>query len=104
MASPLRKVAYGQGVYVYAVLQPGYEASEEVEKHMRMACREAIGAHAGLDRIHFVPGLPKTRSGKVMRRILRKIVEGDGDKLGDISTLANPEVVDVIREDFKALA
>lgn len=94
----------GQGVYVYAVLQPGYEASEEVEKHMRMACREAIGAHAGLDRIHFVPGLPKTRSGKVMRRILRKIVEGDGDKLGDISTLANPEVVDVIREDFKALA
>lgn len=90
----------GQGVYVYAVLQPGFEPSTEVEKDMKMACRTAIGAHAGLDRIQFVPGLPKTRSGKVMRRILRKIVEGDGDKLGDISTLANPEVVDKIREDF----
>jgi acetyl-CoA synthetase len=90
----------GQGVYVYAVLQPGFEASIAVEKSMREACREAIGAHAGLDRIHFVPGLPKTRSGKVMRRILRKIVEGDGDKLGDISTLANPEVVDQIRQEF----
>ena len=94
----------GQGVYVYAVLQPGYEPSEEVEKEMRQACREAIGAHAGLDRIHFAPGLPKTRSGKVMRRILRKIVEGDGDKLGDISTLANPEVVEEIYEQFNAHA
>ena len=94
----------GQGVYVYAVLQPGFEPSEAVEKNMRQACRTAIGAHAGLDRIHFVPGLPKTRSGKVMRRILRKIVEGDGDKLGDISTLANPEVVDQIRSEFKAHA
>ena len=94
----------GQGVYVYAVLQPGYEPSAEVEKDMKMACREAIGAHAGLDRIHFAPGLPKTRSGKVMRRILRKIVEGDGDKLGDISTLANPEVVDEIRQQYNAHA
>lgn len=94
----------GQGVYVYAVLQPGFEPSSEVEANMRSACRSAIGAHAGLDRIHFVPGLPKTRSGKVMRRILRKIVEGDGDKLGDISTLANPEVVDQIREEFSAHA
>lgn len=94
----------GQGVYVYAVLQPGFEGSEVVEQSMRQACREAIGAHAGLDRIQFVPGLPKTRSGKVMRRILRKIVEGDGDKLGDISTLANPEVVDQIREEYERLS
>ncbi len=92
----------GQGVYVYAVLQPDFAASEEVEKSMRLACRKAIGAHAGLDRIQFVSGLPKTRSGKVMRRILRKIVEGDGDKLGDISTLANPEVVEEIFRDFQA--
>jgi len=90
----------GQGVFVYAVLQPGFEAGEDVEKSMRQACRTAIGAHAGLDRVQFVPGLPKTRSGKVMRRILRKIVEGDGDKLGDISTLANPEVVEQIKSDF----
>jgi acetyl-CoA synthetase len=94
----------GQGVYVYAVLQPGFEPSAEIEAGMRQACREAIGAHAGLDRIHFVPGLPKTRSGKVMRRILRKIVEGDGDKLGDISTLANPEVVEQIQQEFQAHA
>ena len=87
---------------MYAVLQPGFEASPEVEKNMRAACREAIGAHAGLDRIHFVSGLPKTRSGKVMRRLLRKIVEGDGDKLGDISTLANPEVVEEIHREFMA--
>lgn len=92
----------GQGVYVYAVMQPGFEASADVEANMRLACRKAIGAHAGLDRIQFVPGLPKTRSGKVMRRILRKIVEGDGDKLGDISTLANPEVVEEIFREFKA--
>ena len=90
----------GQGVYVYAVLQPGFEPGSDIEKNMKMACRTAIGAHAGLDHIQFVPGLPKTRSGKVMRRILRKIAEGDGDKLGDISTLANPEVVDEIRTAF----
>lgn len=91
----------GQGVYVYAVLQPGFDPSSQVEQAMRLACREAIGAHAGLDCIQFVPGLPKTRSGKVMRRILRKIVEGDGDKLGDISTLADPEVVEQIKANFK---
>lgn len=90
----------GQGVYVYAVLQPEFTAGPEVEQNMRLACREAIGAHAGLDKIQFVPGLPKTRSGKVMRRILRKIAEGDGDKLGDISTLANPEVVAEIYQEY----
>ncbi len=91
----------GQGVYVYAVLQPEYSPSPEIEQNMRGACREAIGAHAGLDLIQFVPELPKTRSGKVMRRILRKIAEGDGDKLGDISTLANPEVVEQIYREYQ---
>jgi acetyl-CoA synthetase len=59
--------------------------------------RESIGALAKLDRIHFTPALPKTRSGKIMRRILRKIAEGDLSNLGDISTLANPEVVDILK-------
>ena len=91
----------GQGVYVYAVLQPGLSAHPNWEKKMKLACRQFIGAHAGLDGIQFVPGLPKTRSGKVMRRILRKIAEGNGNGLGDTSTLANPEVVEVIKENFK---
>ena len=90
----------GQGVYVYAVLQPGFEPSERIETLMNQTCRSAIGAHARLDKIQFVPGLPKTRSGKVMRRILRKIAEGRGDELGDVSTLANPEVVQAIKDGY----
>ena len=58
--------------------------------------RIKIGAHAKIDRFCIIPGLPKTRSGKVMRRILRKVAEGEPDKLGDISTLAEPAVVDAI--------
>lgn len=68
---------------------------------LRAACREQIGAHALIDSFQVVPGLPKTRSGKVMRRILRKIAESRGDELGDVSTLADPSVVDVIRREFK---
>jgi acetyl-CoA synthetase len=86
----------GQGVYAYVVPQPG----ETVDlKSLNQACREQIGAHARLDRIQVVPGLPKTRSGKVMRRILRKIAEGRGSELGDVSTLADPGVVDSIRDN-----
>ncbi len=85
----------GQGVYAYVVLQPGETVDD---KELNQACRSAIGAHARLDRVQVVPGLPKTRSGKVMRRILRKIAEGAGDELGDISTLADPGVVERIRE------
>ena len=91
----------GQGVYVYAVLQPELSAHPDLESKMKAACRRSIGAHAGLDEVQFVSGLPKTRSGKVMRRILRKIAEGEGDSLGDISTLANPEVVAEIKASFK---
>ncbi|HHH30198.1 MAG TPA: acetate--CoA ligase, partial [Polyangiaceae bacterium] len=81
----------GQGVYAYVVAQPG----ETVEdKALALACRMQIGAHAKIDRVQVVPGLPKTRSGKVMRRILRKIAEGRGDELGDVSTLADPTIVD----------
>ncbi len=85
----------GQGVYAYVVPQP--KATIDVAK-LQAACREQVGAHAKLDRVQVVPGLPKTRSGKVMRRILRKIAEGRSDELGDISTLGDPSVVEAIRQ------
>ena len=88
----------GQGVYAYVVAQ----AREKVNPaDIHAACREHIGAHAKVDKIQIVPGLPKTRSGKVMRRILRRIAEGRGDDLGDVSTLADPSVVEAIRRGFK---
>ncbi len=86
----------GQGVYAYIVLQPGAEASQQVEHAMQQAIRTAIGAIAKVDVFQFVPGLPKTRSGKVMRRILRKVAEGKPEQLGDVSTLADPSVVEAI--------
>jgi acetyl-CoA synthetase len=86
----------GQGVYAYVVLQPGVAVDAALESTLNLACRHAIGAHARVDRFQFVPGLPKTRSGKVMRRILRKIAEGDTTNLGDLSTLADPAVVEAI--------
>ncbi len=86
----------GQGVYAFVVLQPGFEAGKELEDTLNKACRAHIGAHARVDRFQVVPGLPKTRSGKVMRRILRKVAEGDVSNLGDISTLADPGVVAAI--------
>ncbi|MCB9601657.1 MAG: acetate--CoA ligase [Sandaracinus sp.] len=88
----------GQGVYAYVVAQGGAEV-DFVE--LNKSCREQIGAHAKVDRFQLVPGLPKTRSGKVMRRILRKIAEGRGDELGDTSTLADPSVVDAIRDGYR---
>ncbi len=86
----------GQGVYAYVVLQAGEETDDALEKSLNLAIRDIIGAHARVDVFQFVPGLPKTRSGKVMRRILRKVAEGESDKLGDTSTLADPGVVDAI--------
>jgi acetyl-CoA synthetase len=87
----------GQGVYAYVVLQAGAEAaSEALEKALNHAVREQIGAHARVDVFQFVPGLPKTRSGKVMRRILRKVAEGETESLGDVTTLADPGVVAAI--------
>jgi acetyl-CoA synthetase len=86
----------GQGVYAYIVLQPGYRATEALQTEMNKTVRTAIGAHAKVDLFQFVPGLPKTRSGKVMRRILRKVAEGNPSNLGDVSTLADPSVVQAI--------
>jgi len=93
----------GQGVYAYVVLQPGYEPGEALEKEMNGQIRKEIGAHARVDLFQFVPGLPKTRSGKVMRRILRKVAEGQPERLGDTSTLADPSVVQAIIDGAKSL-
>lgn len=84
----------GQGVYCFVTLNAGIESSEELRKELILKVRKDIGPIAKPDKIHFTPALPKTRSGKIMRRILRKIAEGDIDSLGDTSTLADPSVVD----------
>ncbi|PWK57105.1 acetyl-coenzyme A synthetase [Silicimonas algicola] len=84
----------GQGIYAYVTLMGGEQPSDELRKDLEGWVRNEIGPIAKPDCIQFAPGLPKTRSGKIMRRILRKIAENDYGALGDISTLADPEVVD----------
>jgi acetyl-CoA synthetase len=84
----------GQGIYAYVTLEQGLEASEDVRKQLVQWVRTEIGPFATPDIIQFAPGLPKTRSGKIMRRILRKIAENDITNLGDTTTLADPSVVD----------
>jgi acetyl-CoA synthetase len=88
----------GQGIYCYVTLNAGEEPSEALYAELRLQVRTEIGPIASPDHIHFTPGLPKTRSGKIMRRILRKIAENDFAALGDISTLADPSVVDALIE------
>jgi len=84
----------GQGIYVYVTLIAGVEPTEELRKELREWVRRDIGPIATPDFIQWAPGLPKTRSGKIMRRILRKIAANEHEQLGDISTLAEPQVVD----------
>ncbi|GHF43801.1 acetate--CoA ligase [Seohaeicola zhoushanensis] len=84
----------GQGIYCYVTLMNGEEPSEDLRKELRNWVRTEIGPIASPDVIQWAPGLPKTRSGKIMRRILRKIAENDFGALGDTSTLADPSVVD----------
>lgn len=86
----------GEGIYVYVTLKEGYEPTPELKKILVGHVRQVIGPIAQPDKIQFAPGLPKTRSGKIMRRILRKIARGDTDDLGDTSTLADPSVVNQI--------
>ena len=86
----------GQGIYAYVTLNANEEESAEVRAELIKWVRHEIGPIATPDVIHFAPGLPKTRSGKIMRRILRKIAEGDVSNLGDTSTLADPSVVDIL--------
>jgi len=84
----------GQGIYAYVTLNAGEESTDALRKELAQWVRTEIGPIATPDVIQFAPGLPKTRSGKIMRRILRKVAEGDTSNLGDISTLADPSVVD----------
>ena len=84
----------GQGIYAYVTLNSGVEASDDLRKALVTHVRKEIGPIAAPDVIQWAPGLPKTRSGKIMRRILRKIAENDVSSLGDTSTLADPSVVD----------
>jgi acetyl-CoA synthetase len=84
----------GQGIYAYVTLNAGEAPSEDLRKELRAWVREEIGPIATPDAIQFTPGLPKTRSGKIMRRILRKVAEGDTSSLGDTSTLADASVVE----------
>ena len=84
----------GNAIYAFVTLRTGETATEEMKGEIIKAVRNDIGPHATPEKIQFTDGLPKTRSGKIMRRILRKIAEGDVHDLGDISTLADPGVVD----------
>ncbi len=86
----------GQGIYCYVTLVAGEEPSEELSDDLRQVVRKEIGPIATPDHLHFTPSLPKTRSGKIMRRILRKIAEDDYGSLGDTSTLADPAVVEAL--------
>jgi len=88
----------GQGIYAYVTLMNDMEPSEELQKELIKQVRIEIGPIASPDVIQWAPGLPKTRSGKIMRRILRKIAANEIDNLGDTSTLADPSVVDNLIE------
>ena len=94
----------GQGIFAYVIITPEYERVEphELVGALKEQVRHVIGPIATPDRIQITPGLPKTRSGKIMRRILRKIAEGEYEALGDISTLADPSVVEALVEAHKA--
>jgi acetyl-CoA synthetase len=89
----------GQGIYCYVTLNAGIEGTDEKKKELVAQVRHEIGPVATPDLIQWAPGLPKTRSGKIMRRILRKIAENDYSNLGDTSTLAEPAVVDDLIEN-----
>jgi acetyl-CoA synthetase len=93
----------GQGIYAYVILEEGEHNADEVRNEIVSTLVAEIGPIAKPDVIQIVPGLPKTRSGKIMRRILRKVAEGDTSNLGDTSTLLDPSVVEVIKRDAKDL-
>ena len=86
----------GQGIYAFVTLKVGYEATDELKKELVSHVRKEIGPIATPDVVHWAPGLPKTRSGKIMRRILRKMASGDDADFGDTSTLADPSVIETL--------
>ncbi|HEY5552144.1 MAG TPA: acetyl-coenzyme A synthetase, partial [Opitutaceae bacterium] len=94
--APMPHDIKGQGLYAFVTLKEGIAESEEIRKELALHVRKEIGPIAVPDKIQFAPGLPKTRSGKIMRRILRKIAESAVDQIGDTSTLADPHVVEAL--------
>ncbi|BBM89240.1 acetyl-coenzyme A synthetase [Spirochaetota bacterium] len=86
----------GEAIYAYVILKDNVESDETTRKNMKLHIKESIGGVAVPDVVQFVPGLPKTRSGKIMRRVLRKIAAGEREQFGDITTLAEPEIVQKI--------
>lgn len=91
----------GQGIYAYVTLMEGVPYTDDLKKELKDHVRREIGPIATPDVIHWAPGLPKTRSGKIMRRILRKIAANETEQLGDISTLADPSVVEMLKSSYK---
>ncbi|HZL13912.1 MAG TPA: acetate--CoA ligase [Verrucomicrobiae bacterium] len=94
--APMPHDIKGQALYAFVTLKEGISASDELKKELANHVRKEIGAIAVPDKIQFAPALPKTRSGKIMRRVLRKIAENQIDQIGDISTLADPQVVEAL--------
>jgi acetyl-CoA synthetase len=92
----------GEGIYVYAILKSGVAENEGMKREIVDLIRKDIGPIAKPDYIQFVDGLPKTRSGKIMRRILRKVAAGRPDEIGDVSTLADPSVVEELKKGMRA--
>jgi len=93
----------GQSICAFCMLGEGYEESDTLIRELRSLVRQDIGGFASPDVIIITPSLPMTRSGKIMRRILRKIVAGETDSLGDTSTLADPGIVDTLIEKIESL-
>ena len=91
----------GNGLYCYVTLNVGEKEDGDLDRELKIHVKKTIGSHAFPDFIHFTPGLPKTRSGKIMRRILRKIAANEHDQLGDTTTLADPSVVESLVENRK---
>jgi len=91
--APMPHDVKGQALYAFVTLKDGIHPSEELKKELVLHVRKEIGPIAAPDKLQFAPGLPKTRSGKIMRRILRKIAENQSDQIGDVTTLADPSVV-----------
>jgi acetyl-CoA synthetase len=94
--APMPHDIKGQGLYAFVTLKDGVQETEELKKELALHVRKEIGPIAVPDKIQFAPGLPKTRSGKIMRRILRKIAENAVDQIGDTTTLADPHVVEAL--------
>ena len=101
--TPIPHEIKGQGLYAYVTLVGGIEETDALKKELIMHVRKEIGPIAAPEAIQWAPALPKTRSGKIMRRILRKIAENSADNLGDISTLADPSVVESLIENRKLI-